>query len=434
MRKHRLIACFGLALALASCENTSAPVRAVPQYTVTFQTGGGSAIADKTVRKGTALNLEFSEYQSERDGFFLDGWFLSTDTTETLITSITVTEDITLVAVWIDPVSVTLDMQGGELLRDPDSEILPLPGSSMRPGDIFDASLYVPIRKGYIFRYWYLEDDPFQPVESIQVNYDITLVAMWIPGWIVTFMLDGATLHEGDSVTVVKGSKLDLTTIKPVKKDHVLEGWYYYEDFTDRVPSEITVIRNITLYAKWLPLSYFEPLFGVWAGSANTSYLLYHDPDGSSLTGGGLTGFYFSLDGIRSFVWTAAGIDGKTWSRTDGTLTVGTDTFTAADTMRPAGNRSFSKLWVKEEKDVITVSLNLFDNGNGALEANDRVIWISYNYSFIYETLYLLRHNTDEDDQPLPGEILLAVPVVDGKLSGFEEKEFDGEGGGGGVL
>jgi uncharacterized repeat protein (TIGR02543 family) len=284
-----------------------------------------------------------------------------------------------------------------------------------------------------------LENDPRQEeVKRIQVYDNITLAAKWEAGWVVTFDLgddEAATLHEGGYVTVAKNSTLDLTTIRPVRDNYVHEGWYYEAAFTTRVPDSIRVTGSIPLYAKWVPLDYFKPLFGVWTGREGT-YLLYHDPDGSSLTKeNGLIGFYFSEDEICSFVWTAEKINGKPWTLTSGTLTVGEGAgagFTmTADSKWPEGNETISKLWVKGKDDDI-VSLNLFETGNGTLEANGRSFWLSYVLSG--GTLYLLQHNTDEFDDHLPGEVLLEIPAIEGVLFGFEEKVFDGEGEGEGVL
>jgi uncharacterized repeat protein (TIGR02543 family) len=284
-----------------------------------------------------------------------------------------------------------------------------------------------------------LENDPRQEeVKRIQVYDNITLAAKWEAGWVVTFDLgdDEATLFEGGYITVAKNSTLDLTTIRPVRDNYVLSGWYRNGDFTDSVPAGLRVTGNITLYAKWEHLNFFEPLFGVWTGSAGT-YLLYHDPHGSGLLSeNGLIGFYFSEDEICSFVWTAEKINGKPWNFASDTLTVGegasANTFTASSYTRwPQGNEAMSKLWVKGKDDDI-VLLNLFETGNGTLEANGRSFWLSYVLSGA--TLYLLRHDTDEFDDHLPGEVLLAIPAIEGVLSGFEEKVLDGEGEGEGVL
>jgi uncharacterized repeat protein (TIGR02543 family) len=404
MRKYRLIACLGLALGLAciSCDNTPGggpPDPPLTEYTIRFQTGsGGTALADTKVPEGTTFDLGQSEYQPERDGYSFDCWFISTDTAQTPIASLKVTGNITLVAKWLSNVSVTLNLYGGKMEGYPDF-------SSIRPGEIFDASSFIPSRTGYIFQYWYLKDDPYyEEVESIQVYTDITLVALWEEGWVVTLNLYGGEYYGGDSITVAKGDTLELARIKPVKDDCVLEGWYYDAGFIAPVPAEVPVTTNISLYVKWLPLGDYASLFGVWKGSAGT-YLLYHEENESRLIG-----FYFSTDEICSFIWTET-INGKTYSLASGILTVGLDKFTAVSpSMMPVGSASVSTMWVKGEEDD-PVSLFLFDNGNASLYANGITVWLSY--ALRLDTIYLLRQNTGENGNPRPGEVLLTIPIVD---------------------
>jgi uncharacterized repeat protein (TIGR02543 family) len=417
---------------IASCEN-SKPLEqpAVVDYTVSFQSGGGTEINDKTVREGTTLNLELSEYQPELDGYFFDGWYLDGDTEQTTRTSIRVTGNITLVAKWVEAVTVTLEMGGGALEGDQDS-------FPVRPESFFEAAWFTPSRKGYVFLHWYLKDDPFKAkVERIQVDKDLTLVAEWEEGWVITLELDGGEYYAGNFITVAKldeegnPSQFELASIRPLKADYVLEGWYYDAGFASRVPQEIILTGDITLYIKWVPLSVYAPMFGVWKGAAGT-YLIHHDPEGSGLTSAeSLIGFFFSDDEIRSFSWTDSSIDGKEASLADGTLTVGTgesaQTFTpATTTRRPAGSVSMSKLWIKGVGDD-PLSLFLFEDGSGFLYADGRNLQLSYYHavrSGISTPLYLIRRNTDEIGNLLESEVLLTIPVeiVENKpkLSGFE--------------
>jgi uncharacterized repeat protein (TIGR02543 family) len=415
-----LVAALGMVWIIVSCKNSGTPEPSVTNYTVSFQTGGGTEIAGKTVQEGTTLDLELSEYQPGRTGYFFNGWYLSGDAEQIPLTSIAVRGNITLVAKWLSSVSVILDKQGGELAGNP--------GSNIRPGSTFEAAGFAPTRKGYVFLHWYLKDDPSHAeVERIRVDTDITLVAEWEEGWVIELELDGGEYYR-EFITVARNDvTIELATIKPVKDDYVLEGWYYDADFASRVPDVITVDGDITLYVQWAPLNNYAYLFGVWSGSAGT-YLLYFEQDGNSPIG-----FYFSDDEIRSFVWTDSTIDGKAFDFNSGTLIVGegesANTFTPAITkMRPAGNVPLSKLWIKGGGND-PVSLYLFDSGNGFVYADGRFTDISYASNV--GNIYLLRQNTDENGNPLAGEVLLAIPIVEGKPSGFEVMKDGGEGEGG---
>jgi uncharacterized repeat protein (TIGR02543 family) len=410
-----LIAALGMLCVIVSCKNSNAPEISITNYTVSFQIGGGTAIADKIVQEGTALNLELAEYQIEQTGYFFDGWYLPGDTEQRPLSSITVTGDITLVAKWLFPVSVSLEMEGGALEGIPNF-------SSLRPGSIFEASWYVPSKKGYVFLHWYLKDEPSHIVEeNIQVDCDIILVAEWEEGWLVTLELDGGEYYR-DYITLAKDdAMLTLTLIRPFKDDYILEGWYYDEAFTLPVPDKITLSSDITLYVKWSSLINFESLFGVWKGSKGT-YLLCLEQNGNSLIG-----FYFSDDEIRSFVWTDLILDGKAYDFNPGTLTVGegesANTYSPATTrIKPAGNIPLSQLWIKRRADD-PVSMYLFEDGSGFFHADGR--FTSIAYALRLDNIHLLRENKDENGNLVEAEVLLVIPIVEGKPSGFTEMGGD---------
>jgi uncharacterized repeat protein (TIGR02543 family) len=425
LRCFGLFAALGLLCVIVSCEDSSAPETPAANYTVSFLSDGITLIADKTVREGTTLALTFSEYQpEERSGYFFDGWYVQDDTEQTILDRITVNKNITLVAKWVDPISITLDMQGGELVGDP--------GSNLRPGTTFEAAWYVPAKRGYVFLHWYLQGDLSRTaVETIQVAAGITLVAEWEAGWVVTFELNGGE-YPDEFITVTKGALFELSSIRPVKDDYVLEGWYSDGAFVFRSPNTITVVKDITLYAKWVPLDIYSPMFGVWKGSAGT-YLLHHDPNGSGLdSADSLIGFFLSADEIRSFVWTDSTIDGKASSLDSDTLTLGegesASTFTRVTTKtRPAGNVSLSKVWTKGEGSD-PLSIFLFEDGGGILYANGRVVDISYAGS--RSTLHLLRHNTNANGDLLDGEVLLTIPVLQDDKGRLKPDGFTEMGGG----
>jgi uncharacterized repeat protein (TIGR02543 family) len=445
-----LAAALGLLCILASCENPSTPKPkpgpgpSVENYTVKFQNEeGGTVFADKTVRKGTVLHVGSSDYRPPKQaGSLFNGWYLKGDKEQTPLNSITVNGNITLVAIWIKPFTVTLEMGEGGTLEG-------TPNLSFSPGQLFETQVYRPFRKGLIFLYWYVKDDPSMArVASFRVVKDITLVAKWEEGWAVTLELNGGVCDR-DYITVAKtvNATVSLAGIKPVKNNNVFEGWYYNAGFTNPVSGDtIPVTGDITLYVKWLPLSEFAPLLGVWtAGSSGPSYLLY-------LEDSRLFGIYFSLDEIRFFAWTASILDGKEYSSAPAprTLTVGTgedaNTFTlVTQKKQPAGNIPLSGTWIKgdakhevwvpslregEEGKWVVIYysekgmwLYLYEDGSGYLRADGRCLDISYVVSGV--NVELLRQNVIKNDKGQvvsyeEGEVLLRIPIAGGKPSGFE--------------
>jgi uncharacterized repeat protein (TIGR02543 family) len=459
-----LVAAFGLLCVLAACENQAAPgpgpKPTVPTYTVSFDSDGGTPIAGIKVRKGVTIDLRDKYFQTQQTGYFFNGWFLKDDPSPVLRsrTSITVNENITLVAKWIKYCVVSLEMgEGGTLGGNTELSVL--------PGTLLEAGGYKPFRKGFIFRYWYLKDDPSEAKrDSIRVDSDITLVAAWKEGWAVTLVLNGG-VYPRDYITVDKDDgTLDLAGVKPVKANSVFEGWYYNAGFTEPVPDEITVTENITLYVKWLPLNLFEDLLGVWTRAPETYFLYLEECR--------LYGFYFSSDEVRSFAWSDKTLDGKGYTSGSRSLTVGTGTDAKTFTLvtektKPAGNARLTGMWVKGELEQIILPgdpedpevptpppvdgieikkegeilfynftggiwLCLDEDGRGYVRANGGTVDISYVVTNL-NLLYLLRRNEKVTESGVvldEGEVLLRLPIVpildeEGKEVGIKPDGFE---------
>ena len=119
--------------------------------------------------------------QPELDGYTFDGWTLN----GVFVDSITVgTEDITLVAHFSKSVTVTFNLNGATFnYFDPDvndyvdSDYLEL---NWNTGDILHFKwLPVPVREGYVFAGWTLNDNYLNRL--VVPDEDVTIVAQWIP-------------------------------------------------------------------------------------------------------------------------------------------------------------------------------------------------------------------------------------------------------------
>jgi uncharacterized repeat protein (TIGR02543 family) len=429
-----LIATLGLLCLLVSCKSPVEPEQQQSDtyFTVSFDSDGGKEVPDiKNVLKGTLLNISSSDYWSKRSGYLFDGWYLQGDTQQKRLASIRVNGNITVVAKWAKLFSVTLEMgEGGTLGSSPNL-------TSFLYGSTFEVGSYTPYRKGFLFQYWYLKEDLSKAaVQSIRIEKDITLVAEWKEGWTVTLVLNGGS-YVRDYITVAKGDNVtvSLADIKPVRQNYVFEGWYYDAGLNNPVPGDtIPVTGNINLYAKWTSLAFIESLLGVWtAGNDGPAYYLYIEENR-------LLGFYFSLNDIRSFVWTSSSLDGKSYSFALRTLRVGegedAKTFTpVTDKRTPVGNVPLNGTWIMAEDDADLFKLYFggaialylsADKGIGSIRANSRYLDISYVVTGGCSNLYLLKKNVATNCVLLQGEVLLRIPIEDGKPSGYQKFIFSG--------
>lgn len=154
----------------------SAPQRVViaaaaSEYTLTFDTNGGSVFASVTKKAGTIIDL--SAYVPIKDGYTFDGWYTDAELT-TGITSVTLNDNVTVYARWtsVDPVVITFDPQNGTAAF---TQSIAKGSKASAPSE--------PSREGYTFKGWYTAADGGEKVNFASMTFDsaTTLYAQWEP-------------------------------------------------------------------------------------------------------------------------------------------------------------------------------------------------------------------------------------------------------------
>ena len=188
----------------------------VNQYTITFDTNGGSEIAPITQDYGTEITAPDNP---TRKGYTFKGW--DKEIPETMPA-----ENITVKAQWeINQYTITFDTNGG-------SEIAPITqdyGTEITvPAD--------PTRKGYTFKGWDKEIPETMPAENITVK------AQWeINQYTITFDTNGGS--EIAPITQDYGTEITAPD-NPTRKGYTFKGWD--KEIPETMPAE-----NITVKAQW---------------------------------------------------------------------------------------------------------------------------------------------------------------------------------------
>ncbi|MCM1053614.1 MAG: InlB B-repeat-containing protein [Ruminococcus sp.] len=108
-------------------------------------------------------------------------------------------------------------------------------------------SLPIPIKNGYEFLGWYLNDSPYNLNEPITKN--INLIAKWNNILTKTYKIRFDTLSDTkfDDIIVEENTIIeDFPT--PIKEEYKFLGWYYHnKEFDFNTP----ITSNITLIAKY---------------------------------------------------------------------------------------------------------------------------------------------------------------------------------------
>ena len=188
----------------------------INQYTITFDTNGGSEIAPITQDYGTEITAPDNP---TRKGYTFKGW--DKEIPETMPA-----ENITVKAQWeINQYTITFDTNGG-------SEIAPI---TQDYGTEITAPAN-PTRKGYTFKGWDKEIPKTMPAENI------TLKAQWeINQYTITFDTNGGS--EIAPITQDYGTEITAPD-KPTRKGYTFKGWD--KEIPKTMPAE-----NITITARW---------------------------------------------------------------------------------------------------------------------------------------------------------------------------------------
>ena len=188
----------------------------INQYTIAFDTNGGSEIAPITQDYGTEITAPDNP---TRKGYTFKGW--DKEIPETMPA-----ENMTVKAQWeINQYTIAFDTNGG-------SEIAPITqdyGTEITAPDN-------PTRKGYTFKGWDKEIPKTMPAENITVK------AQWkINQYTITFDTNGGS--EIAPITQDYGTEITAPD-KPTRKGYTFKGWD--KEIPETMPAE-----NITVKAQW---------------------------------------------------------------------------------------------------------------------------------------------------------------------------------------
>ena len=188
----------------------------INQYTITFDTNGGSEIAPITQDYGTEITAPDNP---TRKGYTFKGW--DKEIPETMPA-----ENITVTAQWeINRYTITFDTAGG-------SEIAPI---TQNYGMNITAPAN-PTRKGYTFKGWDKEIPETMPAENITVK------AQWeINQYTITFDTNGGS--EIAPITQDYGTEITAPD-NPTRKGYTFKGWD--KEIPETMPAE-----NMTVKAQW---------------------------------------------------------------------------------------------------------------------------------------------------------------------------------------
>ena len=206
--------------------------------TVSFNSNGGDAVADRSYWSGDAYGTLPTP---TRSGYKFVGWYSNAALTASVTASSTVSDSVTtLYAKWAERRSISFDTTGGNALS-PQTYVV---------GETY-GTLPTPIRSGYKFVGWYSNAALTASVTaSSTVSDSVTMLyAKWAELVTVSFVTNGGS--EIDPIDYVIGDKYG-TLPTPTLIAHSFQGWYSDSALTTHIDSTSAASASVTsLFAKW---------------------------------------------------------------------------------------------------------------------------------------------------------------------------------------
>lgn len=189
---------------------------ATVNYTVSFDSDGGSAVAAKTVASGSKVSLPESP---TKPGYIFAGWYLGEELW--VFSEHTVKEAVTLKAKWIADTNentVSFNSDGGTVVP---SKIISASGKIGMPEP--------PTKTGYSFLGWFNGDREWNFATDVATS-SITLTAKWeITAYPVTYELgEGAVNADGNPASYTVDDSV-ITLGNPSRDGFIFLGWTYGE-------------------------------------------------------------------------------------------------------------------------------------------------------------------------------------------------------------
>jgi uncharacterized repeat protein (TIGR02543 family) len=236
-----------MVLVVTGCPGHSGGDDPVPEYTVVFNSAGGTAISSVKAESGSLL---IKPVDPAKDGYEFGGWYKEqTCSTAWDFAADTVVADIILWAKWTAVVveyEVLFDSQEGSAV---DGVKVASGMKLVQPSS--------PTRTGYSFGGWYKEKECVSAwnFDADVVTGSTTLYAKWVVnGYAVSFDSQGGTAIE--PVSAHHGDKIGSPS-SPSKNGYAFGGWYKEASCSNRWDfAADTVTAATILYAKWDSVGY----------------------------------------------------------------------------------------------------------------------------------------------------------------------------------
>lgn len=226
----------------------------INQYTITFDTDGGSEVAAITQDYGTGIT---KPSDPTKEGYTFEGWTPQVPDTMPA-------ENLTVKAGWtINKYQIIFEADGTDVGTVSDIDY------ATKLNETFSVNIVDPVKVGYTFKGWYTQRDGEGEqcfVNGSQITLpanDLSVYAYFTPNS-YTISFDGNASDGGiapNTVTAIYDADVELPKCGFTKTGHHFTGWNTSADGTGTGYSvgtaekpnlaDGTTTKNVTLYAQW---------------------------------------------------------------------------------------------------------------------------------------------------------------------------------------
>ncbi|MDR3130438.1 MAG: InlB B-repeat-containing protein, partial [Treponema sp.] len=327
----------------------------IDQYTIDFESYGGSDVETITADKGTSI---MEPTKPVKEGYVFTGWYSDVQGGELYSWPLELAGELILYARWraegeagAQQYTLTFNSREG---TEVEAVTADLETGVQKPAD--------PVRSGYTFLGWYSETKGGELYEwPHTLTGDLTLYAQWqtsggdgpaIKSYTITF-----DSHGGSELSAVSGSAGTLIEepAEPSLEGYIFMGWSTEPEYGELYEWPHTLSGNLTMYAQWEAITYTVEYNanGGTGSTASTSHM--YDVE-SPLAQNGFTGeeSYYKFAGWN----TQADGSGVNYSAGQPVINLANVSWQTV---------TLYARWVDITKDVYTISFD--SNGGSAAEA-----------------------------------------------------------------
>ncbi len=212
------------------------------EYTITFESNGGSSVNSATVKEGDFLSKPTNP---TKNGFAFSGWFTDEELTTEFDFTKAINSDLKLYAKWEEKeTTLTFETFGG-------TAIGPI---KQKYGTTITAPAN-PEKAGYDFLGWYSDREFNHVFEFVTMpNDDLTIYAKFqVKSNTIAFECNGGSFI--DPITQDAGTPITKPT-DPIKVGYKFLGWFKDSSFNEEFIFDVMPNEGITLYANWEMINY----------------------------------------------------------------------------------------------------------------------------------------------------------------------------------